>query len=410
MIGMSRQSTLRASAFALALPLFALGAEEPWKVGLDVTVEAAASISGGAQHGQALHGLALVHADWTQPEKSATGLNYTGYVSALGLTGKGPTEKFLGDFLVASNIEGYPSARLYSWWLEASKSDWSLRGGALLADAEFAGTDAGGNFFNSAFGWPAFISANTINTGPAFYVAALGIRLDHKWGETAAWRIGVYDGDSFDSPTGDPAVTRHGLHYGLGGEQGWFFMTEATFAPAGAATRFKVGAWYHTATFTDVRDDAAGQPFVVSGNDPQEYSSNHGAYAAIEHTLAGESGKAGNVEFFIRGGFSPSDRNAIAWAIDTGLAWNGPIPGRPDDVVALGLAHARFSSGFSANARLADPASPAPDFEQAIEVSYTVKISDHITLLPDLQYIRHPGGSTAQNDALAFLLRINSSY
>jgi porin len=299
--------------------------------------------------------------------------------------------------------------RLYSWWLETNRQGWSLRAGLLLADEEFAGTDAGGNFFNSAFGWPAFISANTVNTGPAFYVAAPGIRLERKWGETSAWRVGLYDGDAFDSSTGDPALTRHGLHYRVGGDQGWFLITEATFAPGGA-TRFKAGAWLHTATFADMRDDASGQPFAVSGDAPREYTSNRGYYAAIEHTLAGKPGEAGNVELFVRGGFSPADRNTLGWALDTGLAWTGLIPGRPADVAALGVAHARFSPRYSDSARLADPASPAPDFEQSIEVSYTLTLNEHLSLQPDLQYIRHPGGSTAQRNALVCLLRLNASY
>ena len=196
----------------------------------------------------------------------------------------------------------------------------------------------------------------------------------------------------------------------MGGDQGWFFITEATFSPGTKTTRFKLGAWVHTATFTDVRDDAAGQPFALSGNDPRAYSSNHGTYGAIEHTLAGETGKAGNVEFFVRAGFSPADRNAISWALDAGLGWTGPIPGRPGDVVALGIAHARFSPRFSDSARLSDPASPAPDFEQAIEASYTIKLSERFNLQPDFQFICHPGGSTAQRDACVFLLRLNASY
>ena len=399
-----------ATAVLFSVCLLGARAEDGWKVGLDLTLEGSAGISGGAKRGQALDGLALVHADWEQPEKSSDGLTYTGHVSALALAGKGPTERFLGDFLAASNIEGYPSARLYAWWLEAHRHDWSLRGGVLVADEEFAGTDAGGNFFNSAFGWPAFISANTVNTGPAVYVAAPGLRLERKWGETAAWRIGVYDGDSFDSPAGDPAATRHGLHYQIGGDQGWFVISEATFSPGNKATRLKMGAWLHTATFADVRDDAFGQPFAISGNDPRQYSSNHGAYTAIEHTLAGEPGKAGNVEVFLRGGFSPSDRNAVSWAIDAGVGWTGPIPGRPDDTVALGIARAHFSSRFSDSARLADPSSPALDFEQVLEASYTLKLSEHLTLQPDLQFIRHPGGSSAQADACVFLLRFNATY
>jgi len=379
-------------------------------VGVDTSIEASAGLSGGAKRGEALHALGLAHAAWTQAAPTTDTPRFSVYLSAMALAGQGPTERYLGDFLAASNSEGHQSARLYSWWLQAERAGWSLRGGVLLADEEFTGTTMGANFFNSAFGWPAFISANTVNTGPAFYVAAPGLRLDYRWSETAAWRLGVYDGDSFDSPTGDPHLTRHGLHYGLGGDQGWFLISEADFAPAGGATRLTVGAWLHTAEFADVHDDALGQPYALTGRAPRPHDSNHGLYAAVEHTIAGEPGQPGSIEFFARGGFSPEDRNAIGWALDTGFGWTGPIPGRPDDVAALGVAHARFGSRYADNARLADPAAPAPDFEQVIEASYTIKLGAHLNLQPDLQFIRHPGGSTAQRDALAFLFRINSTY
>lgn len=381
----------------LTLPLFALANEGGWTAGLDLTLEGSAGISGAARHGQSLHNMALGYAEWTSAEKSE-GLHGHLYLSALSLLGRGPTERYLGDFLAASNTEGFESIRLYSWWFETGRADWSLRAGALLADEEFGGTEGGGNFLNSAFGWPAYISANTLNTGPAFFVAAPGIRFERTWGGTAAWRVGLYDGDAFDSPAGDPVITRHGLHYRLGGEQGWFIMTEACFAPGAGRTRLKAGAWLHTATFADLRDATRG------------HGSNYGAYAIAERTLAGTTGEAGSLEFFVRAGFSPADRNAIGRAFDTGLAWTGPIPGRPADVVALGLAHARFGAPFAAAAQLADPAAPAPDFEQVIEASYTFTLSDHVNVQPDLQYIRHPGGSTAQRDALVFLLRLNVSY
>lgn len=158
-----------------ALPLCALAAEGGWATGFDLTLEASAGISGAARHGESLHNMALGHAEWESAEKDG-GLHGHFYVSALSLLGRGPTERYLGDFLAASNTEGYESLRLYSWWFEAGRAGWSLRAGALLADEEFGGTDGGGNFLNSAFGWPAFISANTLNTGPAFFVAAPGVR------------------------------------------------------------------------------------------------------------------------------------------------------------------------------------------------------------------------------------------
>jgi porin len=407
---MSRSSTLLATAMAVVLCPLTSAAEEAWKAGLDVTVEAGGGIIGGVENRQAVHGLGLVHADWSPVESATDGFKYTGYVSILALVGEGPTGRFLGDYLAASNMEGYESVRLYSWWLEANRNDWSLRAGALLADEEFAGTDAGGNLFNSAFGWPPFLSANTVNTGPAFYVAALGLRLEHKWGETAAWRFGIYDGDTFDSPTGDPTVNPHGLHFELGGDQGVFLITEATYTPVGRATRLKAGAWLHTASFEDVRDDDSGQPYATSGNAPRKHGENYGAYAAIEHSLAGEPGKAGHVDIFARAGISPADRNVIGWSMDTGLACTGPIPSRPDDVLALGLTHAQFSSRYVDGVSLADPGAPKLDFERVVELNYTINISDHITLQPDLQYISHLGGTIDQKDAFVFLFRFNSSY
>jgi porin len=285
-----------------------------------------------------------------------------------------------------------------------------VRAGIVLADEEFAGTEGGGNLINSSFGWPAFISANTLNTGPAYFVAAPGVRLAFTPSEKLTWRVGFYDGDSFDSPDGDPYLTRHGTHFRLGGEQGCFMMSELAYSPGEGLPSFKIGGWWHTADFADVYEDDFGQPFVLSGNDPRLHRNNHGFYLLVEHTLRGESGKAGHVGCFWRGGFSPKNRNTLGWATDVGVSWTGPLSSRPDDVLALGLAHVRFSPGFRHSATLADPGSPAPDFEQVVELSYTAPLTEKISLQPDLQYIRHPGGSSAQRNAVAVFLRLNASY
>lgn len=388
-----RLLTLPALSAALCLTA---AATTGWQAGLDLTLEGSAGLAGPARNGRALHNLALGHVEWESAEASGTGVHTHFYASALSLAGRGPTERYLGDFLAASNTEGYASTRLYAWWLQVERGDWSLRAGALLADEEFSGTETGGHLINSAFGWPAFISANTVNTGPAFFVAAPGVRLERVWGEAAAWRLGIYDGDAFDSPAGDPHPTRHGLHYRVGGDQGWFVISEAAFTRG--ATRLKAGVWLHTAPLADLRDPA------------REHGSNHGAYAAVERTLAGTAGEAGSVEFFARGGIAPADRNAVSWAADTGLAWTGPLPGRPADVFALGLAHARLGAAYADAAHLADPAVPPPDFEQAIEASYTLALGPHLRFQPDLQYIRHPGTNPAQSAALVFLARLHVSF
>ncbi len=402
--------------FPLLLPILggflsAPGAAESGaKLGLDLKLEASAGLNGGNRRGQAFHGLALGHAEWSPAGRDSQVPIFRAYGSVLGLAGRGPTERFIGDFLAASNMEGAPGIRLYAWWLEAGRSGWSMRGGALLADEEFAGTEGGGNFLNSAFGWPPFISANTVNTGPAFFIPALGLRFERIWDKSVTWRTGIYDGDTFDSPAGDPDINRHGVRFRVGGDQGWFAISEATLASAAMPVRFKIGIWMHSATFDDARDDASGRPFATTGATPRRHSANYGTYVAVERSWPVQSDQTGRTEVFLRCGISPADRNAIGWALDAGISRTGLMPGRPADVAALGVAHVAFSSRYAENVRLAEAAVPAPDYEQVIEASYTMKLSGPWSLQPDLQYIRHPGGNSGYRNALVFLLRANVSY
>ena len=181
----------------------------------DYTGEVMSNVSGGDHTGSGYNGLASfgINADLGQ----AIGLKgLTLRLSGMELHGSGISSR-VGDILGASNIEGYSSVRLYESWVEKSFAgeSLSLRAGLLLADEEFSTLDTTDPFLNATFGWPEFISMNTVNTGPAFYIPALGLRL--LWEPSESWygQIGVFDGDTFDSPEGDDTINRHGLHLSL---------------------------------------------------------------------------------------------------------------------------------------------------------------------------------------------------
>lgn len=385
---------------------------QTWDTGVATTLEGASTLSGGRESGRSLSGLVLAHLAWTPTVAPApdTALSLSGYASALGIMGIGPSETFVGNFLTTTNIEARRSVRLYSVWLEARLGDWSLRTGSLLADEDFATTETGASFTNSAFGWPAFISANTLHTGPAFYVPAPGIRLRRDVGEAFSSQIGLYDGDSFDGLDTDTEARRHGLHYHVGGSQGFFVIAETTFTVKSAGTRIKLGAWWHTAEFDDLYADHTGRSFAVTGAAPRSHRGTSGGYAIVEQTLRGETGKPGHLCAYARGGLAPADRNLIAWSADTGIAWLGPLAARPADTLALGFARATFSSRWAASQRDAAPADPVPDFEEVFEASYSAPLTERFTVRPSLQFIRHPGGSTATRDAFLALLRIESRF
>jgi porin len=112
----------------------------------------------------------------------------------------------------------------------------------------------------------------------------------------------------------------------------------------------------------------------------------------------------------VRAGFAPVDRNALSWVVDSGVAVTGLLPGRPSDVASLGLVFDRFSPRFSSHARALDPASPAPDFEHVVELNYSAALTERVSLQPDFQFIRHPGGSALRRDACLFLLRVKAPF
>lgn len=402
---------------ALLLGCTATWAAEPvppptsFLTGADVRFDATAGWRGGEWIGNSLSGLALVHANWDPPPDAKSGGSWHGYASLLGLDGRGPTGRYLGDYLSASNIEGHNSARVYSWWLERDQGAWSLRTGALLADEEFNGTDSGGHLLNSSFGWPAFISADTVNTGPAFYAAALGVRVRWTASNATSVQAGVYDGDTFDSPDRDATINRNGLHYRLGGSQGWFIIAEGTWRPAAdSPLKLRLGAWFHTGEFSDVYRDLQGQPMALSGKAPRRYSGNHGEYAVLERVLAGKSGEPGCIDSHIRCGAAPANRNSLAWVIDAGVSCRGAAPARPNDSLTIGFTHAAFSSDYSDNQKQLNHSQPAPDYEEVGELSYEWKTKAGLILQPDLQWIIHTGGSSQLGSSLVLTLRCSENF
>lgn len=393
--------------FAAAL-LCAQAEDAPVVVSGELSVDGSATLRGGARRSGSAHGLALVGADWERAAEGAA-TTWRAHASVLGLAGKGPTEHHVGDLLAVSNTEGHESLRLYSTWVEAEAGAWSLRAGLLLADEEFGGTDSGGALLNSSFGWPAFISANTVNTGPAFFVPAWGLRARATLSEKTSFQFGVYDGDSFDSADGDPVVNEHGLRNRLSNSQGAFLIAELSRSLP-ERTRLKAGAWMHTADFADVRRDAAGQSFTLAGTDPRLHNGNYGGYVSLEHSMGAAAEQPGAIDLHVRAGVAPEDRNALGWAVDAAVSWLGPIPGRPQDRLTFGFAHAHHSDEFRRAALDADPAAPSPDFEQILELAYCVQLHERFSVQPDFQLVRHPGGSPVLDDAIVFLVRARLTF
>lgn len=339
-------------------------------------------VSGGVKTGGVYNSLGVFEAD----ADLAKLVNLSGgtlHGSVYWIRGRSASYEFVGDALVVSNLDGFDSIRLYELWAEQRFADqFAVRIGNQSVDAELAGTEYGAALTNGGFGWPASIAANVVNGGPIYYAPAFGARL--AWQPSESWNAvaGVYDGDSFDHPNGDPLPNQHGVHWSLGHGQGAFAIAEvahrwqiAEGAP-GLAGNMKVGFWRHTAQFEDNRLDSNGAPVAQSGLDPALHAGNQGWYAAIEQRLWREGASAEQgLGGWLRAGGAPADRSAFEWVSDAGLHWTGLFPRRDADVLAIGAVHAQVSRHAAQAARdeaaLLGQPTVVPDFERVFEIAYT---------------------------------------
>ena len=357
----------------------------------DYTGEVMSNVSGGDHTGTGYNGLASfgIEADLGQA------LGWEGVtmrLSGMDLHGSG-IDSHVGDMMGVSNIEGYGSVRLYESWVEKSfaAETLHLRLGLLLADEEFSTLDTTDPFLNATFGWPEFISMNTVNTGPAFYIPALGVRL--LWEPHEIWygQVGVYDGDSFDSPVGDDSVNRHGLHLELGNGQGTFGMAEVGYRhnqaedADGLPGMYKLGGWWHSGQFDDFSGGAS-------------HGGTQGVYGSAEQMVYREYGDQGLV-LFLRVGFAPEDRSEVDTSFQVGASYVGLVPGRDIDTAGLGLSHAHISGDL-----------PGRTAETVIELAYDYVMSDDFTIQPSVQWVGDPGATGELDEALVLGLRVYLSF
>jgi porin len=371
--------------------------------------EVIGNVAGGLKRGAIYEGLGQIALELDLARLSGGRLGLDFRVSGIYPHGARPSGKLIGDLQTASNIDAYDSPALYELWLEhrAWADRISLRAGRLLADVEFAVTEYGGVLANSSFGWPAFISGNTLNSGPAYFRTALGARLRVQLREGFYAQAGVYDGDIYDSPLGRPGAHPGGLSFRLNADQGALVLAESGWswnhsaAARGLPGSFKAGGWLHTADFAN--------PF----NPARTHTPNYGAYFAVEQAVwrenHGANGAQQGLGVFLRAGASPPDRNLFTFALDGGLHYRGLIPGRDVDVAAVGVAVVKLSNELRRAERAAG-AAVVSDYELALEATYDLQLAPWWSLQPDFQWIHHPGGSRALNDAFVVGLRTRITF
>ena len=319
----------------------------------------------------------------------------------------------VGSLADPSNIDGLSTTRLFTAWLEQSlwNDRLSIRAGQLAADDEFFTSPTASNLINGTFGWAGLLSADMTNGGPAYPVATPGIRLKIQPTDQFSVLAAAFNGNPAGHHCdGNPqACNRHGTKFPL--DSGTLWMGELQYGvdPTEETNDlpgiYKLGAWYSDNRFADQRYGLDGNGAVVPVSNPAldgplNHKGNWGFYGVVDQAIW--KGDARSLSVFLRGGFSPSNRNLVSRYADAGVGLKGLFASRPDDHLTLGVAYAKISPNAVAADRDAMQFSDAPyaarSSEIVYELNYTAQITPWWTLQPDLQYIVRPNGGQDPND------------
>ncbi len=346
------------------------------------------------------------------------------HVSAYQIHGRGLSTGALGsNLMVASNIEATRAFRLFTLWLQQDLFDGALQArlGQLAADEEFFVSDSAASFINSTFGWPALLAADLPSGGPTYPLATPGVRL--RIAPAAGWTVlaAVFNGDPAGPGDGDPQ-RRNASGTAFRVNDNVFAIAELAYAlnqgenARGQPGTYKLGAWVHGGRFADQHYDDAGLSLAdpASSGNPRQRRRNFGFYAIADQTIwRPAGGSEGGLSAFLRLAGAPGDRNLLSFSVDGGFAWRGPIPGRGDDVLALGAAFARVSGDARARDRdsalFAPPGDPVRRWEAAIELTYQAQITPYWMLQPDFQYVFRPGAGVAVATAAGSVVPRNAA-
>ena len=377
-------------------------------LGVNITSEMLSNPVGGIKQATIYQGLVATTLT-LDLEKLA---NWTGaslYAEGYQINGRGLSRNAVGNLLAVSTTEALASTRLLDLWLQQEFLDRkaSLRVGQIALDDEFYISQYSANFINSTFGCPDLLGIDLPSGGPCYPFAVPGVRLRAAPTADLTLSTAVFNGNPAPPGPGDPQVRNSSGTNFLIGEGGVFAIAELAFSfdaqpdlPS-PLSDVKLGGWYHSADFPDLRHDTLGRSLAdpTSNGVAATHRGNFGPYLILDKMLwqppdAPTRGLAG----FLRVGGAPGDRNLLSLEVDAGLTYKGLLPDRELDLTGVAASYGRIGSaarGAAGDAVLFGVAQPARDYETVLEVTYLAQIAPWWVLQPDLQLIFHPGGHAA---------------
>ena len=396
--GLTQRSTLLGDMFGLR-PLLA---QAGLSLALAETSELLGNATGGLTRAAAYDGLTL--ASLQLDSRRAFGLpGGTFQISALQYHGRSLSADTLHTLQTASGIEADRATRLWELWYDQKFCNnlVDLKLGEQSLDTEYMVSTDALLFVNTMLGWPLVPSADLPGGGPAYPLAAPGMRLRVQATPNLTLLGGIYNGSpTHSSCRGDPQlcnasgtslpldtapliIARRNTASPANGD-----MVAPGQSPTLPGT-WKLGFWIDTVTFPDPRIDTR----------PRSHQTDWSVYAVIDQTVwQNPDGGAQSLGAFLRVMGAPSDRNLVAASVNAGLVWHDPIPHREDDSLGVALGYGRIGQsarGDDLDTQRLTGTGFARTGETFLEAAYQYEPFDWWQIEPDAQYVFNPGAGIA---------------
>lgn len=303
----------------------------------------------------------------------------TAFASRLNNLGGRPND-IAGTLQGVDNIEvARPDLLLYQAWVQQSFAGdkLSVLLGKYDLNSEFYATDAPSHLIAPAFGIGSELAATGPNGPSIFPRTDLAIRL--RAGDARHYAQAV----AIRAPRGTTDD---------GGRRSALFVAEAGWQ---GTLSVAVGGWAYSR-----RQPRIMPPGVTTG--PGKAAS-HGVYASVETDLAGQAEQPGYWRAFARAGWSDGRTTPFAGGFQLGVTGQGIVPARPDSQLSIAVASADLSTAYRRANSAGEPALIGS--EGMVELTYSDRVLPFLTLQPDVQYVRRPGGLRDADDAVVLGLR-----
>lgn len=304
-----------------------------------------------------------------------------------------------------------------TWWLTEFALDQkffdgrvSWRIGRMPAGTDFNTANLC-DFQNLVFCGTPFTNVTSYST--FFDMGQWGTRVKIYTHKQDYFEIGTYQvNPKYYDPSWE---VHHGLSLDIpSGTTGWMYRIEYGWNTkiGGMPGSYQFGGWYSTAPISDLFYGVNGEPFGLTDMAPRMHHSDYGLFFDADQRLT-DNGSGRGFSLFLNLTQSNPSTESIDQLINVGFKYHEPF-NRPDDYIGVGFgaydnnyrAYDQFVQQNGTDYSAATNTFVGHGYEYHLEAFYKWYWTQSVQLLPDIQYIVHPSGST--RNANAFLIGLTT--